>query len=148
MMGLAVKSAVLFLVGSPSEREQEKMDVDATITQADGIVYDITRKDDWVPDDYGYDLAVNAANKWAASELLLKFNDPKNRAPVFQKDFEDSVDKLRKTGFGGSKDSGNPLFSMEIGSYKENAEAIGPFLSKGFFGADIYRDYWSEFNEY
>lgn len=147
MMGLADKQTVIRLIGSPSEREQEKMDIDGKLVLADGTVYDVTRKDDWVPGDYGYSLAVNAANKWAASELLFEFNDPKNRAPVFQKEFEDTIEKLRQTGFGGSKDSGNPMFVIAVGSYEENSQQKGPFLSKGFFGADMY-DNWSEFNEY
>lgn len=146
-MGLADKQTVIRLIGSPSERDQEKMDIDSTLILADGTVYAVTRKDDWVPGDYGYSLAVNAANKWAAAELLFEYIDPKNRAPIFQKAYEDTIEKLRSIGFGGSKDSGNPMFSFEVGSYKENAETIGPFLSKGFFGADMY-DNWSEFNEY
>lgn len=146
-MGLADKQTVIRLIGSPSEREQEKMDIDAVLTLADGTVYDITRKDDWVPGDYGHSLAVNAANKWAAAELLTEFYDPKNRAPVFMKDYEDTINKLRQTGFGGDKDSGNPMFNFAVGNYKENSEVKGPFLSKGFFGADIFDD-WGDFNEY
>jgi hypothetical protein len=143
MMALAEKETVIRLIGSPSPREQEAMDIDDTLEEADGVVYEITRKDNWAPNEYGFRLAVQAANKYAAAELLNEFYDPRNKAPQYQKDFEDTIEKLRRTGYGGDKDSGNPMFQIAIGSYKENVEKMGPFITKGFFGANFMD--WSEY---
>lgn len=147
-MALAVKSEVVKLIGSPDPvREQTKMDIDNTLIKADKMVYDVTKKSDWVkpdPDnniegDYGYSWAEEAANKLAASELLRKWYDPKDRAPMYREEFEYAITQLRRIGFGGAKDSSNPLFIIKTGSYHKTAEEIGPFISKGLgaFGEDL-----------
>lgn len=145
MMALADKETVIRLIGSPSEREQEKMDIDAVLTEADSIVYETLRKDTWTSDEYGYNMAVQAANKWAAAELLNEFYDPKMKAPQYTKDFENTIAEMKKVGYGGAKDSGNPSYQIAIGSYKENIERFGPFVSKGFFGADFVENYWRDY---
>lgn len=142
---MADKETVIRLIGSPSEREQEKMDIDGVLEEADGVVYETLRKDVWTPDEYGYRLAVQAANKWAAAELLNEFYDPKMKAPQFTKDYENTIAEMKKIGYGGAKDSGNPSYHIAIGSYKENIESIGPFVSKGFFGADFVENHWQDF---
>jgi hypothetical protein len=107
----------------------------------------VLRKEDWIPGEFGYRLAVQAANKYAASELLNEFYDPKNKAPQYTQDYKDAIDKLKETGYGGTIDSGNPSLKVAIGSYKENAETFGPFVSKGFFGAKFVEDYWRDYEE-
>lgn len=143
MMALAEKQTVIRLIGSPSERDQAKLDIDDTLTEADEIVYEVTRKEDWTSDEYGYRLAVHAANKYAAAQLLNEWHDPAKKAPQYQKDYEDNIAKLKNLGYGGSKDSGNPSFQVAIGHHKENVKLTGPFISEEFFGADYFD--WSEY---
>lgn len=135
-MPLAEKPAVIRMAGSLSQRELATVDVDDIIEEADAIIYEVTRKDDWVEGEYGFTLARHAANRYAAATLLDQFYDPKNKAKQYMEQYEAYISKLKTLGYGGSKDSGNPSYHMAIGSYKENALKKGPFVSHGFFGAE------------
>jgi hypothetical protein len=131
-------NTIIRLIGNPSPtREQGTLDIEGTRNSADRMVYNITRKADWNTSDYGYDWAVEAANKLAASQLLKQFYDPKNRSDVYKKDFEYAIDTLRRIGFGGEKDSGNPLSHFTVSTYKKRAEEIGPYFSEGYFGSEF-----------
>jgi|SRR5580765_2799398 type I site-specific restriction endonuclease len=136
MMALADRDTVVRLIGNPNVREQEKLDIDDVLVSTDNRIFEVTRKDDWTEGEYGYDWAQDAANKMAAAELLNQWYDPTLKADKYYKQYTDDIEMLRRIGYGGTKDSGNPLFQVEVGSYKKTVDSIGPFVSKGFFGAE------------
>jgi len=145
MMPLAEKLAVTRFAGNLSPRELGTVDIDDILAEADGVVYEVTRKDNWTVGEYGYELARQAANRYAASILLDQTHDPKNRAPVYMKQYEDTIAKLKSLGYGGTKDSGNPSYHIAIGSYRENVSKQGPFVTKGFFGADYVNEHYEAY---
>lgn len=138
MMALAEQPTVIRLAGNLSPRELETIDVADILMEADSIVFEVTRKDNWTSGDYGFTLAKHAANRYAAAMLLDQFYDPKGKSPIYMKQYEDLIAKLKTLGYGGPMDSGNPSLHIAIGSHKENIANRGPFVSDGFFGADYF----------
>src|SRR4028118_2008266 len=98
MMPLAEKQAVIRMAGSLSARELATVDVDDIIAEADAIIYEVTRKDNWVEGEYGFTLAKHASNRYAAAQLLNQFYDPKNKAAQYMKEYEDTITKLKTLG--------------------------------------------------
>lgn len=140
-MGLASKERVLRLVGNPNAlREQPKLDVDSIIEDADGQIYEITRTDAsfWVPGvTFGYRLAKAAAEKWAAAELLYQWNDPNKKSELYMRDYENTIKKLQKTGYG-TKDADNPSLNTGQSTYRSigNDANVGRYFSRNAFGGE------------
>lgn len=138
-MGLANKDRVLRLAGNPNAlRELPKLDIDAILEDADGMIYDITRTKAsfWVPGvTFGYKLAKIAAEKWAAAELLNEWNDPNKKAAEYMKEYENAIKKLQKTGYG-EKDADNPAFNTGQSTYKSigNNAQVSRYYSRNAFG--------------
>jgi hypothetical protein len=141
-MALADESDVRSLIGNPTVRQvtDNQLDIPGTLTEADKMVYAVTRKDDWTPDDYGWEWAKDAATKLAASKLISQFYDPKDKSKVYRDDFEFDLSVLRRIGFGGAKDSGNPLSAMAVGSYKRDIRDEEPYMSRNVFGEHYFKD--------
>lgn len=149
-MALIDETELRSLIGNPTDRqiEDNELDIPGTMLKAENMVYTVTRKSDWVapdPDndiegDYGYDWAVEAATKLAASRLITAFYDPKDKSKLYREEFQFAIDTLRRTGFGGKKDTGNPLFTVSVGTFKREVEEETPYMSKGVFGENYFKD--------
>lgn len=140
-MTLANIVSVKALIGSPSDQEDDDLDIEGEITMADRIVYDYTKKDDWLPTDKGYYLARDAAEKFAAARLLDKWGDNGDKATRMKEDFNNSMTLLRKTGYGATHDSDNPSFVTGKSGYKTagNNPYIPRYFSRNAFGGEYDR---------
>jgi len=136
-MTLCRKDRVIRLAGSPSTQQQAKLDVDSNIADADNIVYDYTRKNDWISTDFGYEWAREAAEKWAAANLLEEYQDMNNKAVQYRQEAQEALTTLRKIGYG-TKDADNPSFYSAVSKYKSIAlnEGVGRHLTRNFFGGE------------
>lgn len=149
-MALIDENELRSLIGNPTARqiEDNQLDIEKEIAKAESMVYTVTRKDDWIaPDplnniegDFGYEWVVEAATKLAASRLITQFYDPKDKSKTFREEFQFAIDTLRRTGAGGKKDSGNPLFTIAVGSFKRDIKEDEPYMSKGVFGENYFKD--------
>ena len=128
-MGLARSERVIALIGSPTEeQEQEGMDIAGALLDADRIVYDFTRKRDWVapdPDndiegDTGFAWAQDAAERWAAARLLDEWKGDEVKVDRLRKQAMEDLTTLRKIGYG-TIDSDNPSFYSTVTAYKTRA---------------------------
>lgn len=137
-MGLAEKQIVIRLAGSPSlEYEQTVLDIDDTIERADRIVYEATRKSIWLDGEHGREWAVEAANKWAAAQVLQQWGDSGTRSDLYKKDFDYAMTMLRKIGFG-SLEGDNPTFVVGRSQYKAIGmnKNVGRYISNNAFGGE------------
>lgn len=144
-MALARKSRVLNLIGSPSVDQQSRLNVDEALKDGDRIVYDYTRKSDWItpdPDnniegDFGFEFAREAAEKWAAFRLMEEKSDQLNKAPQYREEAQLALDTLRKIGYP-IKDGDNPSFYSTVSKYKSIAlnDSVERHLTRNFFGGE------------
>jgi hypothetical protein len=138
IMPLARKPRVLKLIGSPSDQQQLKLDVDGAIEDADKIVFEYTKKSSWIEGiDNGYAWAEDAAEKWAAHRLLEEFQDMNMKSDKMRKEAMEDLDILRRIGYG-TLDGDNPLFYSAAApkrtiAYNPNAER---YKSRNAFGGD------------
>lgn len=150
-MVLIREDSVLRLAGSPSVQEQEGLDIDGAIKSGNNIVYEYTRKKDWIepdPDndiegDFGFYWAQEAAEKWAAARLADEWQNMNQKSERYRKEAMEALAALRKIGYG-SKDGDNPSFYSTVTGYKtignvavnhSNAQNIR-FRSRNAFGGE------------
>ena len=148
-MVLVRMDSVLRLAGSPSTQEQEQLDVDGAIKSANNIVYEYTRKKDWIePDpnndiegDFGFYWAQEAAEKWAAARILEEWQDMNQKSDKYRKESMEALATLRKIGYG-TADGDNPSFYSTVTNYKTIGVAnhVGAstmrFRSRNAFGGE------------
>lgn len=137
-MTLADEGTVRALIGSPSTQEDDDLAIENEIAMADRIVYDYTKKRDWIESDFGYYLAKEAAEKFAAGRLLDKWGDNGDKSTRMKEDFDKAMMLLRKTGYGATSDGDNPSFVSSNSGYKTagNNPYIPRYFSRNAFGGD------------
>lgn len=135
-MALARLERVKKLVGSPSNQQSEKLNIEQAIEDADQIVEEYTKKDTWTEGvDNGYSWAQDAAEKWAAHRILEEFGDMNTSAERLRKEAMEDLEVLRKIGYG-EVGADNPLFYSAVATaktigYNPNAPR---YVSRNAFG--------------
>lgn len=150
-MVLARQSRVIKLMGSPSPQEQTRLDIAGALEDADRIVFEYTRKKDWIEPDldndiegtFGYEWAREAAEKWAAARLCDEWQNMNQKSERYYKDADRALATLRKIGYG-TMDGDNPSFYSTVTPYKTIANAAANhtgaqnirFRSRNAFGGE------------
>lgn len=150
-MVLARQDRVIRLMGSPSPQEQTGLDVAGALADADRIVFEYTRKKDWIEPDpdndiegtFGYEWAREAAEKWAAARLCDEWQNMNQKSERYYKDVDRALTTLRKIGYG-TMDGDNPSFYSTVTPYRTIANAAANhtgaqstrFRSRNAFGGE------------
>lgn len=130
-MTYAVEADVIYLGGSPKEREFPLAQIQAIMVAQDKVVNDFLPKD-YEPDEEGYATIVKFANYLAAVEVRKEWIDIGNKIPGYLKEIEAAKAELI-LGFPDdeSEDGANFIYS-------EMPEVDYIYMSPYFRGGSKY----------
>jgi hypothetical protein len=130
MVEYAVEADVVYLAGSPKEREFPIAQIQAIMAAQDEVIDDFLPKE-YVPDEEGRATIVNYANHLAAIEVRKQWWDKGRRIPDMLKELENLRAKIEAGFPEDSSDNANFIYS-------DLPEIDYIYMSPYFFGGSKY----------